>query len=499
MKPERFAPLFFFIALLLCQILFWKEQFGLNTLLFSILMIGMLYTLYREQGFSRGAVIMAIGTLFSALLVTVHNSAISCIVHLLSFVGLIGFVQQRELRFVWYAFLFGLLNILEAPHKMLRQFLQSRKLDPSFSRGFQYIKIGFIPVLVLFVFYILYYLANPRFASFADHFFRNFSWLFNWNIPFARIVFTIISLFVCAATLLQSQLSTFVERQKRKTETLERQRGAKWKNRVPFSPLSLRNEYRAGLFLIYALNVLLLIVNLTDITFVWFGFDETSPQNLKTYVHEGTWLLITAIILAMGVLLFFFRKNLNFFPKNKYLLIGAYIWIIQNALLAISVGIRNYRYIDFHGLAYKRIGVFLFLLLVFYGLWTMYQKVSLKKSLYFLISKNAWAVYAILLFCSTVNWDILITKYNLQVPTKGAVDVHFMLNTISDKNLYLLKEHRDKLVTLDDYPSIDTESIDRNIALKERRYKMRNRQQGWPSWNLSDYRNAKYLQQSGAN
>lgn len=499
MKPERFAPLFFLIALLSYHLLFWKEQMGINTLLFSGMLLTMLAFLHREKGFSREAILMAMGTLFSALLVTVHHSTISKVVHVLSFASLVGFVQQRELRFVWYALLLGVLNILEAPRKIIRQFYQSRKWDHNIYRGLMYVKIGFIPVLILFVFYILYYTANPRFAAFTDQFLGKFSWLFNWNISFAWLFFSLISILLCAAVLLESELTSFLNLQKSKSETLERQSPPRGKSNLRLSPIALKNEFRAALFLIYALNVLLLLVNLTDITFVWFGFDETSPQNLKTYVHEGTWLLIMAIVLAMGVLLYFFRKNLNFYPKRHYLLMGAYIWIIQNALLAISVGIRNYRYIDFHGLAYKRIGVFLFLLLVFYGLWTMYQKISLHKSLYFLISKNAWAVYAILLFCSSINWDILITKYNLQVPTKGAVDVHFMLRSLSDKNLYLLKAHRQQLEALDAYPKIKSKSIDRFIAFKEQQYLRRTKHLGWPSWNLSDYRNAKYLEQSGAN
>lgn len=494
MKPERFASFFFFIGLLAFHLLFWKEQMGLNTLVFAGLMISALYYLNGEEEFSKGAKILACGTLLSALLVVFHNSTLSKLIHILSFTSFIGFVQQRELRFIWYAYLLGLANILETPKKLIRQFANIGNAGGNFSKGVRYFRIGILPFGVLTIFYFIYYAANPNFAQIADNFWGSFNWLWNWDISLPRVVFFLLSVFICGGILFKTGIQSFLNIENKKTEDLIRKRSPKFTAFGQNSAIALKIEYQAGLFLIFALNVLLLIVNLTDIGYVWFGFDEGSPQNLKSYVHEGTWLLIAAILLAMGVLLYFFRKNLNFYPRNNHLVLGAYIWIIQNVLLAISVGIRNYRYIDFHGLAYKRIGVIVFLILVFYGLWTMYLKVRDRKSLYFLFSKNTWALYFILLICSCINWDIAITKYNLTVPTKGAVDVQFMLKTVSDKNLYLLKEQRDQLQFLTSFPIVNEKGIDHLLLQKEMFFKLRTEKLSWPSWNLSDYRNKKYLE-----
>ncbi len=495
MKTERFLHLFFFIGLVAYQILFWKEQMGLNTLIFSSIMGLFLYLLYREEEWSQAAKIMLGGTLISALLVVAHNSMLSKFIHLVSFAGLVGFVQQRELRFLWYACLLGFVGIFETPLKLQKYLKVAQTYSVNVNRGLRFLKIGIIPILVIGIFYILYYFANPNFANFSNDFWGKFLWLWKLDLSPMRVLFTISSVFICAGILFPSQIKSFLFAEQSKTENLKRQRPAFGDVKIAFSIIGLKNEYRAGLFLIFALNVLLLIVNLTDIFYVWFGFEESTPQNLKTYVHEGTYLLITAILLAMSVLLFFFRQNLNFYPKRKYLLLGAYIWIFQNALLAISVGIRNYHYIDFHGLAYKRIGVFLFLTLTLYGLWTLYQKIRDHKTLYFLISRNAWALYAILLSCSSVNWDIMITKYNLNSPTKGAIDMVFMLRGMSDKNLFLLKQNEARLKTFDTYPDIDQIEIQRLLMWKEGHFRQRTKNHSWPSWNFADHRNSKYREQ----
>ena len=495
MKTERFLHLFFFIGLVIYQILFWEEQMGLNTLIFSSVMGFFLYILYRKEALSPSAKILLGGTLLSALMVVVHNSMMSKFIHIVSFAGLVGFIQQRELRFLWYACVLGFAGVFETPLKLQRQLKGSGAYSQNFNRAFRFLKIGFIPVLILGVFYVLYYVANPNFATFSDRFWGNILWIWQWDISFARIIFTIASIFICAGILFPSGIKSFLWAEQNKTEDLERRRPSFSAIKNAFSTIGLKNEYQAGLFLIFSLNVLLLLVNLTDIFYVWFGFGENTPQNLKTYVHEGTYLLIIAILLAMAVLLYFFRKNLNFYPKRKYLLLGAYIWIVQNAILAVSVGIRNYHYIDFHGLAYKRIGVIIFLALVFYGLWTMYQKIKDHKTLHFLLSKNAWALYAILLSCSSINWDVFITRYNLTTPTKGAVDLTFMLRDVSDKNLFLLKEHSATLQSLDSYPVVEQERITHMLNWKEKDFLARNKQLGWPSWNFSDHRNSKYLRQ----
>src|SRR4029078_3225426 len=128
--------------------------------------------------------------------------------------------------------------------------------------------------------------------------------------------------------------------------------------------------------------------NCVDITYVWFGFTYNNDINLSEYVHEGTGLLIFSILLAMVLLLFFFRGNLNFYKQNKWLRAGAYAWLLQNSILAVSVLFRDYYYIQHYGLAYKRIGVLIFLAMVLMGLITVFIKIQKRKTAYYLLRVN---------------------------------------------------------------------------------------------------------------
>ena len=68
------------------------------------------------------------------------------------------------------------------------------------------------------------------------------------------------------------------------------------------------------------MNVLLLVVNAIDINWIWFGFKPAPGFDLTQFVHEGTYVLILSILVAMGIVLWFFRRNLNFYEPGLPLL-----------------------------------------------------------------------------------------------------------------------------------------------------------------------------------
>ena len=128
----------------------------------------------------------------------------------------------------------------------------------------------------------------------------------------------------------------------------------------------------------------------------------------------------------MLLLLFFFRSNLNFYKKNKWLRYGAYLWIFQNSFLVFSVFNRDYYYISHYGLAYKRIGLLFFLAMVLAGLVTVFLKIYYTKTIYFLLRINAWAGIILLVFDSAINWDETIAQYNLTRKSTIPLDVPFL-------------------------------------------------------------------------
>ena len=128
-----------------------------------------------------------------------------------------------------------------------------------------------------------------------------------------------------------------------------------------FRALDLRKEWLAALAVFGLVNVLLLIVNIIDINWLWFGFVPEPNFDLAQFVHEGTYVLIFSILLAMGIVLCSsgailistvpacpgFARELPFGCCKMQCWPGRW-------------GLRNYYYILHSGLAYKRIGVCFF-------------------------------------------------------------------------------------------------------------------------------------------
>lgn len=519
MRKEILANSFVLIGIIAYNFLFWGEKLGLNILLFSTLMVGSLFTLYPESRQSKMAIITAIGTLLSAVMIVYNNSMYAKIMHFVSLIATVGFVQQHVLRFFWYGFLVFFLNIIALPQKwssILRNLTQNIKGIYKVKR---FAKLAILPSFVLFAFYGIYAFANPAFARISSNFFLNINtFLFGWldEVSSAWILFNFIGFFLISLVIYKNSLGWLGNLEKSKRFKLTRikaqaRRLLFWtkielENKTPetniskvkFSAIGLKNEFRMASMLLWALNGLLLVVNLTDIQYVWSDFSEKSATELRQFVHEGTYLLIFAIILAMGVILFYFRKNLNFYPKNTFLKAAAYVWIFQNLLLAFSVGVRNYHYISHFGLAYKRIGVFIFLFLTAIGLITMFLKVRDNRTSYFLFFNNSWAIYLVLMTLTCLNWDVMITRYNLANADKTELDMGFLLAEVSDKNLWVLEEANfddftDKNISIQNRTRYDYVNVATYFQNKKRQFLNRQKQYSWASWNYADYVNAERL------
>ncbi len=489
MKTKPFGTIYIILLSIVFYSLFWSEKMGLNILLFDLIAIAFLIikdTDSMRQGLTR---LTILGTLITAVLIVWNNSLFAKLIHLLSFTTMLGLAKQSELRFLVYGFFLSVVSFGKAPINLIRSFSRpipgkSLQLAPVW-RNF---RLSLIPLVILSLFYGIYHFANPEFRTLSNNFWANlFDWL-SWNISIPQMLFFIFGLFISIAILVKSDFPFFKNLQKRHQLILMRR-----KSSTPGlirSMIALKNEFQSGLILLFSLNLLLLIVNILDIKNYWMGQPyELAPTEMKAMVHEGTYMLIFALLLAMIVLSFFFRKNLNFFPKNEKLKTLGYLWIVQNAILAITLFIKNYRYIEANGLAYKRIGVLIFLTLVFAGLLTMLIKIRKVKTFYYLLQTNAWIAYAVFILCCFVNWDVMITKYNLNHQSKNKVDYTFLLKDVSDKNIYLLMDQKRKGLL----PDIKSKRIKTAIEHKKKQFLYKQKNLSWLSWNYADYRNKKYI------
>jgi hypothetical protein len=258
-----------------------------------------------------------------------------------------------------------------------------------------------------------------------------------------------------------------------------------------FNPLALKDEFKTGIYVFILVNILLAIVNYIDINWIWINFKLPKGMNYSQLVHEGTYLLIFSILLSMAIILYFFKKNQNFYPQNRILKISAFVWIIQNIILVISVAIRNYLYIEEYGLAYKRIGVIFFLILTIIGLITLIIKIEKIKTSYYLLKTNSWSIYYVIILLAVFNWDLIIADYNLNRKSSNVIDKEFLIS-LSNETLPIVYNNLDKIEKIDNskilyygYENQILYSTLMNYKIKE--FKKEYEKRSILSWNYSDY------------
>jgi hypothetical protein len=186
---------------------------------------------------------------------------------------------------------------------------------------------------------------------------------------------------------------------------------------------------------------------------------------------------------------------LIFFSKNKLLKVLSYIWLAQNALLVFSVAQRNHIYIKHYALAYGRIGVYIFLILALFGLFTVYLKIQKTKSNFFLWRINALSALFVLTFSAFFNWDVIIAKYNFKQANKSFLHLEFLAK-LSDKALPFLDYSIEELTQME-HVQHSMFSFKRHystpyefkmhITEKKISFMRRWENQSWLSWNYAEF------------
>jgi len=354
------------------------------------------------------------------------------------------------------------------------------------------LRLFIIPTVIIFIFISIYNFSNPLFNEMTSGIFSGMidmisEFLERYDLS---IAFTVIFGLVISNAILFRNSNTKII--KKDISSLDFLISVSSNSADERKHTSIKNEITAAVFLLTFLNIALLTLNIIDINWVWFGF-EWQGQYLKQFVHEGTWLLIFSIMLSIIIILYFYRGEINF-AENKLLKYLSYFWILQNVVLAISVGIRNYYYIEYFNLAYKRIGVIIFLIMTIYGLYTVLRKVRFKHSASYLIRTNVNAFLIIITVASLFNWDVIIAKYNFN--HKESAFIHFnYLVTLSDKALPFLNKPIEELNQIEasqeiKYPQesnlMSAEIYFNHIEKRKIRFKNSWENKSWLAWNLPE-------------
>ncbi len=495
-----------FLCSLTLTLLFHKKALGINLFIAEISLLIFLIKSKQFKLQSFNTILVFFGVLITSIVSIIIHSILSYLINFLSLFILIGVLIYPEIKSLLNSISLSFYNLLNSQINFINTLLSSNTNGLKIRKLVKKTSIFIIPLFIILVFIVLYRNSNPVFNELVTDFLNsinNYLALFFENIDLTLFFTMLICLFISNVLIFKTINKKIIDSDINATFLLNRTKIKK--NRL-FKFNDLKNEYKAGIFLLIVLNILLLILNLIDINWVWFNF-KWEGQFLKQFVHEGTYLLILSILISIGLVLFFFRENLNFYSKNKTLKYLSYVWLIQNGILTISVAIRNFYYINYFSLAYKRIGVLLFLILTLYGLYTVFNKVKNKKTNFYLFQYNFSALFILLIVCSTVNWDKVIVNYNFKHANKSFLELNYLVD-FSDKTLPYLDK---PLLELEKINKIQTEKFpyyknymtpkDYYSIIQNRKKKFIKNWEGksFLSWNYAEYMAYKKILTSSLN
>lgn len=486
MKKIFTTPVLVLASAIFFTIIFYNESIGVNLPVFELTLISIVLFVQKHQVQSRLSRFALAATLITAAAFVFNYSAFSLITNLISFFIWTGVLMYPGAKSLLTSIRLSFSNILLSIFNFFERIDEARGgKQGSLLSIVHYLKVLVFPILIVALFLLLYRISSP----FFNEGFRKFMELLDgidFNLVFVFVAGILISIFA----LIRQTSSRFIERDKKASLVMERVR-IKIRNSKAYR---LKREMVSAKFLLITLNILILVVNILDIRNVWFGF-VWNGEYLKQFVHEGTTILIFSILISVGITLYFFRGNINFYKRSTLLKALAIAWMAQNALLAISVGIRNYWYISYFALAYRRIGVLVFLLLTLYGIYTVILKIKNRHTAFYLFRNNLMALLVVMIAISLVNWEPVIARYNFSHYKTAFIHFDF-LSSFPGKAIPYLEKTPEELAEIDSYQRtlfrfkmkyMTSQEYAEAIMKKKMYFKKEWEEKGLWSWNYPEY------------
>jgi hypothetical protein len=411
------------VCSLIFTLLFYKEDVGVNLSIFGLVLIGMICYFFQERFSSRLHLVLVSTAILSCFAFAWYGDFASFLALSMSVLFLQFKTHDVKLKIVQIfpiVFINGVASLGRI--LMFSQWLPKSEIKNDFIK--KLIAYVMIPALFISLFFAVYAFGSDHFSSlFMNYtldldvlevfliallgFYISFSF---WNYWVPDVCYTY-----------NSKLDNDFSKERR----MEQQ--------PTFSFLDLTFERKSGEITLLLLNCMILIF-IGTYNYEQF-FEKQLEESLSAATHERVNAVIFSIVMAVGVILFYFRNGFNFDAKAGNLKRLAKIWIVLNAILILSTIVKNCEYVATFGLTYKRLGVFAFLLLAIIGLMITFLKINRQKTNAYIFNQMVWYFYGTLLLCSFVNWGNVITYYNISV-NKG-VDRYFLQSLEYNDELYL--------------------------------------------------------------
>ncbi|WP_406844453.1 DUF4173 domain-containing protein [Flavobacterium soyae] len=391
-------------------LLFYNESVGINISIFGVILTLLISYFFQEKFVNRSHLVLVMTSILSCFAFAWYGDAASFFALALSILFLQFKTQDGELKIIQIfplIFLNGITTIGRI--FIFSQWLPERKIHNDFAK--KLVAFVIIPLVFLGLFFIVYSFGSNHFSSlFTDY-------TLDINLP-QLIAMCILGFYISFS--FWNYWVPDISYQFNPKLNNEFTNISEVKNQSTFSFLDLDFERKSGVITLFMLNIMLLIF-IGTYNYEQF-FEVVEKTNLSADTHERVNAVIFSILMAVGVILFYFKGGFNFDEKATTLKKLAKTWIVLNVVLIVSAIVKNSEYVSFYGLTYKRLGVYAFLILAIIGLVYSFLKITKQKTNAYLFNQMVWYFYATILICSYVNWGNLVTNYNISV-NKGVEPV----------------------------------------------------------------------------
>lgn len=400
--------------------LFYNQNLGINLFLFNLIFLTILFIRNHELLKSKKWWWSAGLCLISSACVFIHSSGLSIVANLFSLILVAG-ISFNTVTSSLFAFIFsGLSLVTSFVYMIIDAMRRTQTQDNNTPKKGYKVFAGLIVLFLTVLFFVMYKSANPLFAE-------NTKWINLDFLSFSWIAFTIGG-FILMYGLFYHKTIHAVE---------------SWENNLTInnqqanSALNIKQyeaERFAGMLLFIMLNLMLLVLNIGDINTLYFLGSLPKGITHSDFVHSGVGIIIFSIIVATALIMYLFRKEFSDVKYNALFKSLAYAWIIQNVIMLSSTAIRNQMYIHTYDFTYKRIGVYVWLLLAVIGLIIMFLKLKQQRSNWYLIKNNVSVWFSVLTLSACFNWDKIITNYNLNNKPLSEIDFSYLFS-LSEANI----------------------------------------------------------------
>lgn len=281
----------------------------------------------------------------------------------------------------------------------------SRQLSASPGKKRFSLKTILAPLGAVFIFGLIFIMANPVlkdfFGEWVDRIFQNIRIL----IPSWGQIFFWGFILWGMSGLLYPRIEKFLFKQK---ETIDPEK---------FAPPP-DHYYPAFRNVLYSLIILFAVYFLFEFYYLWW---REIPRGFRysEYAHQGAAWLTFALALSTLVIGFTFRGGILRDLRLRILKRLAWIWCLENFILAVCAFHRTQIYVHYNGLSRMRIVAVFGIAVIVAGFILVVLKVARQKNFLWLVRRHLWALGLTILLYLIIPVDYVVTRYNVNQILSG--------------------------------------------------------------------------------